>query len=74
MANNAHFVTSGPGAYARVIIRDDRGAPVTELDLPEEVTEPTQADAELRAAGWTRRSDTEWTQADDGWVVPVVPT
>ncbi|MHA6800513.1 hypothetical protein [Bounagaea algeriensis] len=74
MANNAHFVTSQAGAHARVTVRDDRGAPVTELDLPAGVNEPTQADAELRAAGWTRRPDAEWTQADDGWVAPVVPT
>lgn len=74
MANNAHFVTSNSGASAKVIVRDDRGIPVTELDLPSSVTEPAQADEELRAAGWARRPSAEWTEADDGWVVPVTPT
>lgn len=73
MANNAHFVTAQSGSGPKVIVRDDRGVPVTELDLPSSVTEPAQADDELRAAGWTRRDSTDWSEASDGWVVPVVP-
>lgn len=74
MANNAHFLTAKGGANPRLIVRDDRGAAVTELELPQSVTKPDQADEELRAAGWTRSSSVEWTAADDGWVAPVVAT
>ena len=73
MANNAHFVTVSAGS-PWLVIRNDRGAPVTELELPTSVTEPAQADEHLRAAGWTRSASAEWTKADDGWVVPVVPS
>ncbi|WP_243791840.1 hypothetical protein [Saccharopolyspora gloriosae] len=71
MANNAHFITANTGGVPAVIVRDDRGTPVTKLELPAEKSTPEQADEELAAAGWTR--ETDWTAADDGWVVPVVP-
>lgn len=74
MANNAHFKTAHAGQSPQLIIRDDRGAPILERELPTSVTEPSQADQELEAAGWTRNASSEWTEADDGWVVPVVPS
>ncbi|MEU6130923.1 hypothetical protein ABZ805_17275 [Saccharopolyspora sp. NPDC047091] len=70
MADNAHFITNAGGA-PEIIVRDDRGSPVTRLALPAEISRPEQADEALGEAGWTRRAD--WTTADDGWVVPVVP-
>lgn len=70
IVNNAHLVIAS-GGNPVVVIRDDRGAPVTELELPSEVSEPTEADDQLRAAGWSRSAD--WTTADDGWIAPVVP-
>ncbi|GAA3362929.1 MULTISPECIES: hypothetical protein [Saccharopolyspora] len=71
MANNAHFITANSGGPPVVVVRDDRGSPVTELELPAGDARIERADAELGAAGWTR--EVEWTAADDGWVVPVVP-
>ncbi|CAM02556.1 hypothetical protein SACE_3281 [Saccharopolyspora erythraea NRRL 2338] len=53
-----------------VSVRDDRGAEVTELALPETVTTPDQAEEELRAAGWARSA--QWSTTDDGWTAPVV--
>lgn len=70
MANNAHFITANAGGGPVIIVRDDRGTPVTKLELPAEFSKPEQADDELSAAGWTRKAD--WSAADDGWVVPVV--
>lgn len=74
MANNAHFITAKGDAKPRVVVRDDRGAAITELELPESVTKPDEVDEELRAAGWSRSSSVQWTEADDGWVAPVVPS
>ena len=70
MVHNAHFVTAQASNAPVIIVRDDRGAAVTELELPAGKTQPEQADEELRAAGWNRSAD--WTPADDGWVAPVV--
>lgn len=72
MANNAHFITANAGGAPVVIVRDDRGTPVTKLELPAEKSKPEHADEELSAAGWSRQAD--WSAADDGWVVPVVPS
>lgn len=71
MANNAHFINTTPGTPT-IVVRDDRGASIVELELQNSVAESGQADDELRAAGWTRSAD--WTTADDGWVAPVVPS
>lgn len=70
MANNAHFI-SDRSAAPTVIVRDDRGVPVTQLDLPDSTTSPGQAEAAMLGAGWIRSAD--WTQSDDGWLAPVVP-
>ncbi|MFR9731771.1 hypothetical protein ACL03H_21285 [Saccharopolyspora sp. MS10] len=70
MAHNAHFIAN-TGSEPVIIVRDDRGTPVTKLELPVGETRPEQADAELGAAGWNREAD--WSTADDGWVAPVVP-
>jgi hypothetical protein len=72
MANNAHFVTSGAPRAPKVTVRDDRGVPVTEIPLPDNATEPAQADEQLNDAGWFRREDATWTESTDGWVAPVV--
>jgi hypothetical protein len=72
MANSAHFISAGTGRPPVITVRDDRGAPITELELPDTVFEPGQADDELRAAGWSRSAD--WATADDGWIAPVVPS
>ncbi len=72
MANNAHFITAGTRRAPMITVRDDRGAPITELELPAAISEPGEADSELRAAGWSRSAD--WTTANDGWVAPVVPS
>lgn len=74
MANNAHFITASGRANPRLVVRDDRGAAVTELELPQSITVPEQAEDELRAAGWTRSDSVAWTEADDGWVAPVMPS
>ncbi len=74
MANNAHFIVAAKGNAPKLIVRDDRGAAVVELDLPPSVDEPGQADEHLRSAGWTRSGSVVWTKADDGWVAPVVPS
>lgn len=71
MVNSAHFISAGTGRGPVITVRDDRGAPITELELPASVSEPGQADTELRAAGWSRSAD--WAAADDGWIAPVVP-
>ncbi|MGJ7908661.1 hypothetical protein ACOQFL_19515 [Actinopolyspora sp. H202] len=71
MANTAHFITATEDDNPVLTVRDDRGAEVTELELPPTVSEPTEADDELLAAGWSRSAD--WTTADDGYVAPVVP-
>lgn len=70
MANNAHFKTSGTTPV--VIVRDDRGSPITNLELPAGQHNPEHADEQLRAAGWTRSA--AWTTADDGYLAPVVPS
>jgi hypothetical protein len=70
MANNAHFINAPQ--EPTIVIRDDRGASVVELELPVNVREPASVDDELRAAGWTRTA--EWTTTDDGWIAPVVPS
>ena len=70
MANNAHFKTSGTTPF--VIVRDDRGSPITNRELPAGQHRPEHADEQLRAAGWTRSAD--WTTADDGYLAPVVPS
>lgn len=67
---NAHFMTARSGGTPSLTVRDDRGTPMTELELPRSITDPAQAEDELRAAGWARSAD--WTEADDGWVAPVV--
>ncbi len=69
MASNAHFINSAIG-QPTLVVRDDRGAPIVELELQNTVAETGQADEELRTAGWVRSA--EWTTADDGWVAPVV--
>ncbi|TWF95400.1 hypothetical protein FHU35_12395 [Saccharopolyspora dendranthemae] len=74
MANNAHLVTAGESPGSWLVIRDDRGSTITELELPHSVTEPAQAEKHLHEAGWSRSASAEWTRADDGWVVPVVPS
>lgn len=73
MANNAHFIVARQGGAPHLIVRDDRGTPVTVLELPDETTEPAQAEQHLRDAGWDRSSDADWAESDDGWVVPVLP-
>ncbi|PRW64189.1 hypothetical protein [Actinopolyspora mortivallis] len=72
MVNTAHFRLGDTAANPSVIVRDDRGAEVVELELPATIGEPVEADEELRAAGWNRSAD--WTTTDDGWVAPVVST
>lgn len=71
MANSAHFIITGAGKAPMISVRDDRGVPITELELPATVSELGQADKELYAAGWSRSAD--WAAADDGWIAPVVP-
>lgn len=70
MANNAHFNTTGTTPL--VIVRDDRGSPVENLELSAGRTGQDDADERLRTAGWTRSA--AWTTADDGYVAPVVPS
>lgn len=70
MANNAHFIRSRTRGGPTIIVRDDRGSPITELELPASMSEPAQADDELLAAGWSRSAD--WSATDDGWFAPVV--
>lgn len=70
MANNAHFINMTTG-NPTIVVRDDRGASVIELELPAGAAEAGRADEELRAAGWSRSAD--WSTAADGWVAPVVP-
>lgn len=72
MANTAHFISAKAGRAAVITVRDDRGSPITEIELPESPSSPGETDETLRNAGWTRSSD--WSTADDGWVVPVVPS
>ena len=69
MANNAHFINATNG-HPTIVVRDDRGASITELELQNAVAAEGQADDELQIAGWVRSAD--WTEADDGWVAPVV--
>lgn len=71
MAETAHFRTTSAGSGPAITVQDDRGIPIRELDLPQTVNEPGQADDELRVAGYRRSAD--WTEADDGWIAPVVP-
>lgn len=71
MVDTAHFRASRSGNGPTITVRDDRGNPGRVLDLPESMTEPSQADAELQAAGFTRSAG--WTETDDGWAAPVVP-
>lgn len=72
MANSAHFVTSAADRTPLITVRDDRGATVTELEVPTEVSELVQVDNRLRSIGWTRNA--EWTTTDEGWTAPVVPS
>lgn len=69
MTNTAHIQNASPGAQQVIIVRDDRGATITELILPTDA-DSSAADDELRAAGWARSAD--WSTADDGWLAPVV--
>lgn len=69
MAKDAHFVSASEGTSGRLTVRDDRGIPITELELPPSVTDPAGADEELRKAGWVRGAD--WAVVDDGWIAPV---
>jgi hypothetical protein len=71
MANNAHFINASQGSPT-IVVRDDRGASVVELELPATMRDTAPVDDELRAAGWTRTA--EWSTADDGWIAPVVPS
>lgn len=57
---------------ADITVLDDRGVPATEVDLPEAVTEPAQADGHLGEAGWSRTAD--WTETARGWEAPVEPS
>lgn len=70
MVNNAHLIRSPARGGPALIVRDDRGSPITELELPASVSEPAQADEELLAAGWSRSAD--WSATNDGWFAPVV--
>ena len=72
MANTAHFISAKSGQAPVITVRDDRGSPITEIELPESTSSPGETDETLRNAGWTRSAD--WSTADDGWVVPVVPS
>lgn len=68
MVHNAHFSVEG-SRIPTIKVRDDRGAAITELELPSNtITDP---DAELRDAGWSRSAD--WSTTSDGWVAPVAP-
>ncbi|GAB3282560.1 hypothetical protein [Parasphingorhabdus pacifica] len=69
MAHTAHVLSAGKDQGPVIVVRDDRGATVTELQLPAN-EEATAADDELRAAGWERSAD--WSTASDGWLAPVV--
>ncbi len=69
MTNTAHMQNASAGAQPVIVVRDDRGATITELILPAGA-DATAADDELRAAGWARSA--EWSTADDGWLAPVV--
>ncbi|GAA2350282.1 hypothetical protein GCM10009854_30090 [Saccharopolyspora halophila] len=71
MTNTAHFISAKSGRTPVVTVRDDRGSPITEIELPESISSPGEAENTLRDAGWTRSAD--WSAADDGWVAPVVP-
>ncbi|MEV0089024.1 hypothetical protein [Saccharopolyspora sp. NPDC050642] len=51
MTNTAHFKAVGDETSPVVIIRDDRGGAITELQLPGAASEPEQADSALRSAG-----------------------
>lgn len=70
MADTAHFRASRSGSGPAITVQDDRGHPIRVLDLPDSMTETSQADDELRAAGYTRSAD--WTETADGWTAPVV--
>lgn len=71
MARTAHYRAAGTDSAPMITVRDDRGIPDRELELPPAIENPNDADGELRAAGFSRSAD--WTQVDDGWVAPVVP-
>lgn len=71
MANTAHYIQGGTDETDMLTVRDDRGAEVIELELPSSISEPSQAEEELRDAGWTPSA--AWTSTDDGWVAPVEP-
>jgi hypothetical protein len=72
MANTAHFISAKSGQTPIITVRDDRGSPITEIELPNSISNPGESEETLRNAGWTRSAD--WTAADDGWVAPVVPS
>ncbi|QGK69590.1 hypothetical protein GIY23_08730 [Allosaccharopolyspora coralli] len=69
MTNTAHIQNASAGAQPVIVVRDDRGATITELVLPAGA-DSSSADDELRAAGWSRSA--AWSTADDGWLAPVV--
>lgn len=72
MANTAHYISASATKAPVITVRDDRGAEIVELELPSSISDPGEAEGELREAGWTRSA--EWTTTDDGWVAPVVPS
>lgn len=67
--HTAQFRSARSGQPARVSILDDRGVPTLELELPESVTTPTSAEANLSEAGWNVTAT--WTATADGWTAPV---
>lgn len=71
MAYIAHFTPARGHDTATVSIRDDRGIPAIDLELPGDIAQPQQAGDALRTNGWKPTAD--WTSASDGWTVPVVP-
>ncbi|MBB3663202.1 MULTISPECIES: hypothetical protein [Prauserella salsuginis group] len=71
MARTAHYRAADTDSAPAITVRDDRGIPVTELELQHDVDGPNDIDGELLAAGFNRSAD--WSKVDDGWVAPVVP-
>lgn len=71
MTYDVHFIAASSGQPPLMNVRDDRGIPVTELELPPSMSGPQEVDDELRKAGWLRTAD--WTTSDDGWIAQVEP-
>ncbi|GAA1200747.1 hypothetical protein [Prauserella alba] len=71
MARTAHYRAADTDHASAITVRDDRGVPVTELELPQGGDNQHDIDGELLAAGFSRSAD--WAKVDDGWVAPVVP-